>query len=555
MSRLRRLGAACGVGCLFAVAVTVPSYGRTSAPAAVWVVNSAKDPGTGLCDAAECTLREALVAANGNGPGADVIEFAIPGSVPILMRPKTPLPAIETAVTIDGSTQPGYTGTPIIELDGTRGGNCCSGLRFDDTAVCSNDCGEHRVRGLVINRWASAGILDLSLESTLVVERSYIGTDVTGAAAAGNHGHGISLFDVKNDRPVTIRDSVVSGNGGWGIWQDGRSPLTITGSRLGTDATGTTAISNELGGLRGLPTTLVFGGDSAAERNVVSGNGGPGIDLRASVSSIVVQGNRIGTDITGTLPLGNAGPGVNLDVLGPGIRIGGAAPGEGNVISANGGPGILGEDLARDASGIAVVQGNWIGTDPSGASVLGNGIAGIWLGGSEFVQVGGPGSEANVIAHNHGPGLAISTDGTDESNDVRVAANVFRDNDGLAVDLGDDGVTLNDGGDADDGANHLQNHPVVRTAASNANGTRVTGKLDSAPGTYTVDVYAAEVCGPAGRGQSTIWLGSLNVVIGAENPVRYRATFPTATPAGWVVSATATNGLNTSEYSPCQPVT
>ena len=73
-------------------------------------------------------------------------------------------------------------------------------------------------------------------------------------------------------------------------------------------------------------------------------------------SETVVEGNLVGTDITGTLPLGNAGDGV--DVGRTRRLIGGTTPGSGNVISANGQFGIY-----IDGSGGVSVLGNMIGTD------------------------------------------------------------------------------------------------------------------------------------------------------------------------------------------------
>jgi len=76
-----------------------------------FTINSTADPGTGTCDAAECTLREAIIAANANNNAAaiDLIRFAIPGAGPHVIQVTSPLPAIDQAAEIDGYTQSGAT--------------------------------------------------------------------------------------------------------------------------------------------------------------------------------------------------------------------------------------------------------------------------------------------------------------------------------------------------------------------------------------------------------------------------------------------------------------
>ena len=79
-------------------------------------VTSAADPGDGVCDAT-CTLRDAVNAANAD-PAANRIVFAV-GSGPVRIRLTAPLPALDDpGTTIDGGTQPGYQGIPLVYLDG-----------------------------------------------------------------------------------------------------------------------------------------------------------------------------------------------------------------------------------------------------------------------------------------------------------------------------------------------------------------------------------------------------------------------------------------------------
>lgn len=546
--------------------VAAPGVGGVAAAAAVdapeppvWVVNSAADPGVGTCDATECTLREAFTKVGGNGWSEDIIQFDIPGPLPITIRPVEALPYIYSTVVIDGFTQPGYSGVPVIEVDGSLAGDCCSGIRFGGDDVYCPTCEDHVVRGLVINRWANAGILDASSEWPLIIENSYIGTDVTGTIDLGNGGDGVAAPGGKfGNEGVEIHGSVISGNGGLALSMgDTANRLIIKGSRIGTDITGREAMGNDEGGVDGyVGSPVVVGGPSAADANVISANGGNGIRFVGG-NEVTIQGNRIGTDITGTEPMGNAGFGIYVFGSGQGFRIGGSEPGTGNVIAANKRAGIGGEvggsDYARSAGW---VRGNWIGTDPTGQLALGNGDGGIFVVGDEYLEIGGRGSAANVIANNLGPGIRIRRKDYPPhapSHDIRVFDNEVRGNAGLAVDIGDPGPTPNDPGDADEGDNRLQNFPVVQTASSDDDSTHVTGTLDSMPGSHKLDVYAAPACGRSGRGESTEWLGSVVVTITA-GPVDFDVTLPRPTPAGWVVTATATNGRDSSEYSPCRVV-
>ena len=82
---------------------------------------------TSTGDVGPNTLRQAILNANAN-PGADLINFNISGPGGHVIQPATPLPQITDAVTIDGTTQPGYAGTPLIQLDGTLAGTGANGL-------------------------------------------------------------------------------------------------------------------------------------------------------------------------------------------------------------------------------------------------------------------------------------------------------------------------------------------------------------------------------------------------------------------------------------------
>ncbi|MBA2361628.1 MAG: right-handed parallel beta-helix repeat-containing protein [Actinobacteria bacterium] len=324
------------VAALSAAALTV----RVSpAEAATFAVNTTDDVNDGSCNAQHCSLREAINAANGNAD-TDTIRFNIPGPGPYSIQPTGGgLPVINFPVIVDATTQPGYSGTPIVELDGSAPGG------FDGLSLRG---GSSTVRGLVINRFDRVGIALLARGSYLI-EDNYVGTDVTGIVALGNGEGGIALRrEFFANTQNTIRRNVISGNVGHGILIGAGSLVqpagenVIQGNYIGTNATGTTSLGNTLDGIFILAPSNLVGGTDAATRNVISGNGRHGVSMwgQGNANGNVVQGNFIGTAADGTRAVGNVSDGVRI-VDSADNTIGGTAAGEGNVIAFNGGDGVL----------------------------------------------------------------------------------------------------------------------------------------------------------------------------------------------------------------------
>src|SRR5690606_13887693 len=133
-----------------------------------------------------------------------------------------------------------------------------------------------------------------------------------------------------------IHGNLISGNFG-GIGAEGDAAnLLITGNLIGVDATGTTALPNQQWGilLSGVPGAMI-GGASEDDRNIIAGGGEFGIDIRAGSSGTVVQGNFIGVAADGVSPLSHVQAGVFL-ADDSGTLIGGAAAGAGNVVFSTG---------------------------------------------------------------------------------------------------------------------------------------------------------------------------------------------------------------------------
>jgi len=534
---------------------------RRLAPAALWISFAASLSATTYtvtttADSGAGSLRQAILDANGS-PGHDDIAFNITGSGVHTIAPATALPTITDQVTIDGYTQPGASantngpsqGTNAairIEIDGTA-------LGFGGNGLVSNS-GNVTIRGLAINRCGNAGIQVGGAGSGTYILGNFLGTDPSGATRSGPQSYGVeietSAVAVGGANPADR--NLISGNDGAQvlIGDSGGTNSAIKGNLIGTNAAGTAAIQGQfnyaLVYIR-VGTNVLIGGPAAAERNVISGgtgNGqgygvGVGYTVGGTAASADIQGNFIGTDVTGTLPLGN-NYGISIANSNCTVR--------GNVIAASVHQGIVSEGGANH-----VIQGNFIGTDLTGTLDLGNAGGGIVVGGNNWTIGSSDPASGNVIAHNGAPYGGIVNGGPTGAN---IRKNRIFDNQPLGIDLyvgGGAGVTPNDPGDADAGPNNGQNYPIVTTVTPGASTTNVQGVLNSTPSTvFDVDVFATAACLPFPQGyvQGEFFLGSFQVTTDGSGNATFNEDVPGALQPGQIVTATATdpNG-NTSEFS------
>jgi CSLREA domain-containing protein len=444
-----------------------------------FTVNSAADTDDGTCSAADCTLREAINAANAAAASPITIQFNIGAGGLHTISPTSPLPAVTKSVVIDGSTQPGFAGSPLIELDGTNAGGSTDGLVLQG--------GNSTVRGLAINRFGNAGIV-LAGSGNNKVAANYLGTDPSGMTGMGNY-IGVQVQSASND----------------------------------------------------------IGGVVAADRNVISGNSGPGVALggTGSVGGNLVEGNYIGLDASGASPLPNE---VGVNVGAPGNIIGGkgypAGSGQSvrNLISGNAADGIL--ILADNTQ----VLGNSIGVDADNNVALGNGSRGV------RIKTGnGSSIQSNFIAFNGSYGVSVEN-GTGNI----IQYNSIHDNGNLGIAI-DQGIVIpNDPGDPDTGANNRQNFPQLTAAVSSATDATFSGILNSTLGTaFTVQFFTNPSCDPSGYGEGFQEVKTISVTTDASGNAALTAYFPTTSFApGTFITATATDPANnTSDFSNCIPVT
>lgn len=413
-----------------------------SKPRAIFGVTNTNDSGLG-------SLRQAIQDANAN-QGPDEIRFNISGSGVRTIRIASALPTITDSVTIDGSTQAGFSGTPTIALTPLQPApQFVSGLIIE-----ASNC---LVRSLLINGFAgddAAGIIIRTAAATNNrVEGSFIGVNASGNAARPN-GDGVRISN-DGETPAsgaklnTIGGTaaparnLISGNRGAGILiepegADANDNL-IVGNFIGSDRAGNLAIANEAGVIIHTANNRV-GGTEAGAHNLISGNTSQGVFIdRAGADGNLVQGNHIGTNEIGSGAIANNN-GVVID-SGSSNTIGGTTAAARNIVSGNTREGIV---ILEEAASENQVQGNFIGTDKDGFRALGNSLAGIVVTRAIDTTIGGaPDGARNIISNNQGFGVAIGLPIGDQSGGT--GTTVLGNFIGVAVD-GETSAGNTDGG-------------------------------------------------------------------------------------------------------------
>jgi hypothetical protein len=308
---------------------------------------------------------------------------------------------------IDARTQPGWTGSPIVELNGAGAGSGSNGLNILGVSGQSPTGFKVTVAGFVINRFSGNGIYYGWTSANGKVAGNYIGTNSAGTAASANGGAGVYIHGWVAG-PTTIGGTVsadrnlISGNGTQGIYADKDS--IVQGNLIGTNAAGTLAVPNVSHGVTVRAGTHVIGGSSASARNLISGNGGQGVNVETSSTSVVISGNYIGTNVTGSAALGNTGNGVQT-AFSSGVTVGGSTPGSGNLISGNGTGGVR---FNNTCAGF-VVAGNIIGLNAAGTAAVANNGSGVWTFCSGATVGGTSSASRNIISGNTQSGINFAS--------------------------------------------------------------------------------------------------------------------------------------------------
>lgn len=313
-------------------------------------------------------------------------------------------------------------------------------------------------------------------------------------------------------------------------------------NHIGLSADGISAMENGGGGIHVSADNAIIGGQQAhAQRNVISGNNGSGIYI-SSGDENVIRNNYIGTTANGLSALPNS---YGLYVYGTGNLIGGVNALSQNVISGNNDFG-----LRVNSSNNNLIQGNYIGVALDGVSPLPNDGTGVeFLGSAVGNVLGGTAvGEANLIAHNINHGVTVKESGIGIPHQNSILGNAIFQNGGLGIDLGEDGVDVNDPGDGDSGENERQNYPVI-TAFTNP----IVVTLNSHANTqYVLDLYRTDSCDPSGFGEGQYYLLTETVTTDAAGNASFSRNMGGYASPGDKLTAVATdlNG-NSSEFSAC----
>jgi hypothetical protein len=460
---------------------------------------------TTIADTGASSLRDCIAVANGS-PGSTV-SFNIPGPGNRSaggdtwwgISPLTPLPAVTAAGTvIDGTTQTinqGDTNSrgPEVEIDGAGAGAVANGL------VLGASAGGSTIRGLAIGNFIDSGIL-LSGGSNLIAG-NYLGLSADGDTVAANNS---------DNTPYQA-------------------------------------------GIRVESASNTIGGTTAADRNVLSGNGFAGIELfGAGATANQVYGNYVGVDATGAFDRGNEQEGIDLE-LSSSNQIGGPLPGQRNIISGNGSDGV-----EIDGGDLNQVWGNYIGTDITGTVIIPNDRDGVDVnenGGDPATNnlIGGVASpnDGNLIRGNGIYGVQVRGAGVIDNT---IHGNRIFGNVALDIDLNDDGVTVNDPLDADAGSNESLNYPEMISAQEGGGAITVYFSLDVPAGIYRIEFFRnPSGAHGSGTGGGEVIAGS-RMITHTGGGVRY-FVHSFAGSAGDIITATATEQIggpfygSTSEFS------
>jgi Concanavalin A-like lectin/glucanases superfamily len=541
---------------------------------------------TTTADSGPGSLRQAIIDSDNAPSTSNTIDFAIPGSGVQTILPQSPLPGITQAVLIDGTSQPGYAGTPLIELSGSQAGGG-DGLEITCSGVI--------VRGLDINEFTGgAGILLTGATATgNSITANDIGTDPTGSQALPND-FGVQVLDGASDNTIggatAVEGNLIAHNIGPGVDVQGDNSL-------GNQITGNQIDSNDVGPVTTSPAALQFDGETyvTLPDNLIEGseqeetielqfettsggvilgyqNTSPGpstapccyvpalyVGTDGRLHGDIWQYNQVVSNVAvndgqwHTVALVSDSASGTLSLYLDGQLVG---TGPGSVVDAGATFDQIGDGFT---DGWAATPGGWYGFAGRIADVR------IWsmaLSASQVQQdITNPpaataqGLEADLPL-DEGQGVTAYDLTSNQNNGTLSGFNgdlpTWVVHAGEAIELGDDGITYN-AASPRQGPNNFQNFPVIVTTADGG----LEGWLGgSAPDEiFRIDVYASAAYSVQGAGQAQDYLGSLEVTTDDQGQVVFAVPF-TAPDGLPFITATATDPQgNTSEVSALRPTT
>lgn len=485
----------------------------------------------------------------------------------------SPLAAADFTVTNTNNSGPGSLHQAITDANNTAGADRIL-FNIPGSGVHRIDVSQNLlpavVESLVIDGYSQPGAKPNSLP---VGNNAVIRIQIDGRGSSANSANGLVFHGASSD--YVVRGLCLTGFG-VAITASEVHSAVVAGNFIGVLPDGETARGNDIG----VGHVTQLGGTDPASRNVISGNsvgfaGEANPALGAAVYGAVIQGNYIGTNVSGTKAIPNtAGISLTGAYAGGSICngtksgnidlshtiIGGTDLGAGNVISGNTAGVLLGGfDFCGPRTYVPIrihgvqIKGNLIGVQSDGVTGLPN-RWGIELVAAAETGIGGLESGAgNVIAFNEF-GVIVSTyrssfnlvlqDSSSQKN--KILSNAIYAN-RIGVDLGDNGPTPNDPGDSDDGPNKYQNYPVIHSAEIANGSVTIKGILNSsANAQFTLQFFAESL--HLVRPVQT-YLGSSIVTTDAEGNAQFSATFALSdTTVSFNMTATSQDG-NTSEFA------
>ena len=332
-------------------------------------------------------------------------------------------PLVTDGMVIDGSTQPGFSGKPLIVVDGSQlipEAYPPDFVQVTGLQIYSANC---HVKNLSFQNFDWNGItLSYPYATNNTVSGCWLGPDFTGTNAAPNALQGVLIYLGASRNLIggtnALQRNVLSGDSQYGVLISGTNTTgnIVEGNYIGTDASGTLMVSNAFGGvfLADGATQNLIGGTNIGAGNLISGNLGNGILMDGSaVVNNTVQGNFIGTDVTGTNSLQNEIAGVTIDDGSSSNLIGGLVPSARNVISGNIGYADYGVIVANAGTTANVVEGNYIGMGADGVTRVPDFFGVICSDGATNNIFGGTVAGArNVISGNSSYGMMVVDPGT-----------------------------------------------------------------------------------------------------------------------------------------------
>lgn len=437
------------------------------------------------------SLRWAIMESNADAVDEkDYIDFSITGASTHVIAPLSALPSFEESVLVDGYSQFGSRRNTLAV-----GNDAVINIQVNNTNAINADglrfnAPNAELYGLSVNGFNGTTLDKNGIKLTGNADNSIVAGCFVGLVSANRYGIGIDpgADGVTIGASTTAGRNVISGNDLFGIYGNNADNVTIQNNYIGLTPDGTTAQAN-ITGINNNLTNSLIGGTTALERNVISGNSQMGVIMN--------------------IPGGNT---LNTQIL-----------------------------------------GNYIGVAADGTTPRGNGIYGIFFQTASYnnVQIGGvsPG-EGNIIAHNSNDGINM---GSGVNNSIRgnsIFSNGTSTN--LGIDLAPDGITGNDTGDGDTGANNLQNFPVITGARADGSSLFVDFSVDSDPlnsayGTtgLKIDFYKSDL-----TREGEEYLGTIHYpAASAQLPLSGVVPLGSVVAGDYVLATATDDNGNTSEFS------